>query len=392
MPLLQKNKIAFVTPWFGESIPGGAESATRALIQRLKSHFDIEVLTTCVKDFHSNWNDDFWKEGEYKEMDIVVRRFKVRKSNEDAFNRVNAKLMSNLSISKEEERTYISEMIRSISLNDFLEENKEKYSWFVFMPYMFGTTYDGIKIVKSKSILIPCLHDESYAYMAIYGHMFSLIEKAFFLTMTEKQLAEKLFPNEINKFKFCGLGLDVNIRGKKGSFNRKYGIGKFILCAGRKDSTKNTPELIDFFDRFQRKTKSSLKLVLVGPGEVDLPDNPNIIDLGFLSKEDKYNAMADALFLCNPSHNESFSIVVMESWLCESPVLVSGDCSVTKDHVLLSNGGLFYNDYYSFFECLHYYETHQSEAIQMAKNGKEYVVQNFNWPIVVQNYLNILNG
>jgi len=391
MPLLQKNKIAFVTPWFGESIPGGAESETRALIQRLKSHFDIEVITTCVKDFHSNWNDNFWKEGEYKEMDIVVRRFKVKKSNEGAFNRVNAKLMSNLSISKEEERTYISEMIRSISLNDFLEENKEKYRWFVFIPYMFGTTYDGISIVKSKSVLIPCLHDESYAYLDVYKKMFNDIGSVFFHVPSEKELAEKIFGIN-DKFKVVGEGVDTNVVFKRGSFSEKFNIDKFILYAGRKDSTKNTPELIDFFDRFQRETKSLLKLVLIGSGEVDLPKNPNIIDLGFLSKEDKHNAMADALFLCNPSHNESFSIVVMESWLCDRPVLVSGDCSVTKDHVLSSNGGLFYNDYYSFFECLHYYETHQSEAIQMAKNGKEYVVQNFNWPIVVQNYLNILNG
>ena len=41
--------------------------------------------------------------------------------------------------------------------------------------------------------------------------------------------------------------------------------------------------------------------------------------------------MAAASLLCQPSHNESFSLVIMESWLCGRPVLVSSQCAVTKD-------------------------------------------------------------
>ena len=55
--------------------------------------------------------------------------------------------------------------------------------------------------------------------------------------------------------------------------------------------------------------------------------------------------MAAASLLCQPSHNESFSLVIMESWLCGRPVLVSSQCAVTKDFAKRSNGGLYFKDY-----------------------------------------------
>ncbi|MBI4234827.1 glycosyltransferase family 4 protein [Candidatus Peregrinibacteria bacterium] len=413
-----KPRIAFVIPWFSENISGGAEAEAKALIEHLKPYFEIEVLTTCVKDFLSCWNENFWKEGEYAEMGVKIRRFTVRERDTLAFDIVNAKLMNgrggdyskegSANISQSEEETYIAESVRSLSLNDYLEKNRDFYEWFLFIPYMFGTTYDGIKIVKEKAVLIACLHDESYAYLDIYKEMIGEARKVFLHVNAEKRLAERIF-GASEKFVIVGEGVDFegcdvacncglaqkvggswkSMDGRK--FSEKYGLKDFVLYAGRKDTTKNTPQLVEFFDRFVKETGSELELVLIGPGEIPLPDNPQIKDLGFLDKEEKYAAMKEARFLCNPSLNESFSIVLMESWLCNKPVLVNGNCAVTKDHVLSANGGLYYEDYYTFAECMKYLLEHREEAGMMAKNGKEYVLTNFTWDRVVQNYLKALN-
>ena len=53
-------------------------------------------------------------------------------------------------------------------------------------------------------------------------------------------------------------------------------------------------------------------------------------DLGFVDIQDKYDITAAATLLCQPSKNESFSIVIMESSLCGRPVLVHEACEVTK--------------------------------------------------------------
>lgn len=390
MPLSQKNKIAFVVPWFGVDIPGGAENLTKDLVRHLKTLFDVSILTTCVKDFHSDWNHNFWKPGEYEEMGAKVLRFPVRKRDTAHFDLINAKLMKHEPVSSNEEEVFIRECVRSVALNSFLEKNIQAYDFFLYIPYMFGTTYYGIAITDARSILIPCLHDESYAYMGIYKKMFDKAGKIFFNVPSERILAEKLFPNNKEKFYTVGAGVSEvpPIHPKK--FRKKYNIDHFILYAGRKDTTKNVPELISFFDRYQREVDPSLKLVLIGSAKLDLLGNKNIIDLGFVSVEDKYDAMVDALCLCQPSLNESFSIVMMESWLCEKPVLVHGDCVATRDHCDRANGGLYFNDYHTFSECLRFLKMHPQKAHVLAMNGKKYVLKNYTWDTVIQNYLHAM--
>lgn len=377
-------------PWFGVDIPGGAESETRNLVDHLKLFFDVHILTTCIKDFHADWNRNFWKPGEYQEMGIKVLRFPVRERDTAHFDAINGKLMKNEPISKAEEQVYINESVRSIELNSFLEKNIQTYDFFFCIPYMFGTTFDAITLTKSKSILIPCLHDESYAYLNIYKKMIANAGKVFFHIPSEQKLAERLFPKNIKKFHLVGEGVSHVSQLHPGSFCKKYSLNRFILYAGRKDTTKNVPELISFFDRYQREIDHSLKLVLIGSSKLDLLENKNIIDLGFVSVEDKYDAMVDAICLCQPSLNESFSIVMMESWLCEKPVLVHGKCIATSDHCDRSNGGLYFKDYHTFSECLRFLTMNPEKAYILAMNGKKYVLENYTWDKVIQNYLHAI--
>ena len=84
------KKLGFVTPWYGENIPGGAEMALRSVTQHLKNAgVQLEILTTCVKEFTDDWNKNYHKAGTTIENGITVKRFKVRKRDANAFNRVN---------------------------------------------------------------------------------------------------------------------------------------------------------------------------------------------------------------------------------------------------------------------------------------------------------------
>src|SRR5205807_4079260 len=49
-------KLAFVVPWFGAGIPGGAETACRLTAAKLReAGVPVEVLTTCIREFRSDW-------------------------------------------------------------------------------------------------------------------------------------------------------------------------------------------------------------------------------------------------------------------------------------------------------------------------------------------------
>ena len=163
------KKLGFVIPWHGENIQGGAEAALRDITDHLfTAGFKVEILTTCVRDFKSNWNKNFYKPGSYVVRGIPVLRFKVRERNEKLFDIINSKLLTNEKITSLEEKTFCEEMINSPDLYMFLENNQKEYSFFIFIPYMFGTTYYGCQICPKKSILIPCFHEESYINIELF--------------------------------------------------------------------------------------------------------------------------------------------------------------------------------------------------------------------------------
>ena len=97
------KKVAFVIPWFAEKIPGGAEMETREVTKHLRAAgMDIEILTTCVREFVSDWSVNHYPEGEEIIGGVPVRRFKVIERDADAFNAVNIKLMNGMLPTPEE--------------------------------------------------------------------------------------------------------------------------------------------------------------------------------------------------------------------------------------------------------------------------------------------------
>lgn len=54
---MTKEKIAFIVVRYGKDINGGAEYHCRMLAERLVNDYDVEVLTTCVKNYVTGDNE-----------------------------------------------------------------------------------------------------------------------------------------------------------------------------------------------------------------------------------------------------------------------------------------------------------------------------------------------
>lgn len=389
--------VAFVCPWYGDNIPGGAEAALRGVTEHLhKAFVPVEILTTTVKEFTADWNVNFHKEGvTTNAFGVPVRRFKVRKRDVKAFDAVNLKLMNGIMLSEEEEETFNREMINSPSMYEYIKQHKDEYQCFVYIPYLFGTTYNGVAACPQKAVLIPCFHDEGYAHMSSFAKMYSKVAGMLFNAQPELELTKTLMDLTSVKTEVMGLGVDTNLTYDAKRFREKYGINsRFILYAGRKDAGKNVDTLLSYFARYKKTANEEnanewdLKLVLIGGGTIEIPKEvkEDVIDLGFVDIQDKYDAYGAASMLCQPSKNESFSFVIMESWLCNTPVLVHEECDVTKHFVKDSNGGLYFKGYYDFQETVNYLLKNEEVADKMAKNGREYVMNHFAWPVIVEKY------
>ena len=382
-------KIGFVIPWYSAEISGGAEFECRATALKLKeSGFDVEVLTTCVKSFRGDWNVNHFVPGVETVEGLEVRRFRVCKSGRDEFHRINRKLMDGTPINVKDERRFLQEMIRSDDLIHYMKKNQDQYI-FILIPYMFGTTYDAALACPERAVLLPCLHDESYAYMGVYKEMFRGVRGIIYNSPSEKVLAETLFDIPQGKGILIGMGMDESLSGQGQRFKSKFGVENYLLYVGRKDEGKNVRLLLDYFTAYKRVFPGNLKLVLIGGGKIELSPGDldgGIVDLGFVSIQDKLDAFAGAMILCNPSLNESFSIVMMESWLSGVPVLVHEKCKVTRDHCTSSQGGLYFGSFEDFVGCVNFYNENPKLREKMGQNGAIYVRSNFYWPKVIEKY------
>jgi glycosyltransferase involved in cell wall biosynthesis len=184
-----------------------------------------------------------------------------------------------------------------------------------------------------------------------------------------------------------GSGLDPFLADGR-RFYHKFGLeGPFILYAGRLDPMKNVMQLISSFLAYrQARPDRDLKLVLTGIGRLSLPEHPDILHVGFLAPDDLHDAYAAAVVLCQPSLLESFSIVLMEAWLAGTPVLVHGDCEVTRYHTLRSNGGLYFTSAAEFAGALDWFFGHPEGRQRMGALGRDYVRREYNWPAVLDRF------
>ncbi len=76
-------KVAVVTVRFGQEVVGGAEKLAWEVSQRLAAEFEIEILTSCAKDYRT-WRNHY-PEGTSRVDNLLIRRFPV--SNERRWKR-----------------------------------------------------------------------------------------------------------------------------------------------------------------------------------------------------------------------------------------------------------------------------------------------------------------
>lgn len=385
--------IAFVIPRYGEDILGGAETLVKVVAEHLnKNNFNIEVLTTCAKS-HFTW-ENYYKPGIYNINGVTVRRFNVNERNIKLYDEINFKIGTNHAISLNEEQSWINGSVNSAQLLNFISGNCEKYDFLIFIPWVFGTTYHGLDICPEKSILIPCLDASPYARLKIYRDMFKKCKGIIFNTEPELELAKSYFDIKNISTAIIGMGFDTDVNPDGDRFREKYSIkNRFILYVGRREYGKNTPLLVEYFCKFKEKNNNDLKLVLIGGGSIEVPGNHknDIVLLNFVPEQDKLDAFAAAEFSCQPSLYESFSIVVMESWICRTPVLVHGNCNVTKDHCIKSNGGLYFKNYDEFEDCINFFLKNPALRNKIGENGRNYVLNNYSWDVVLKKYNDVFS-
>ena len=377
------RRLAFVVPRYGADVVGGAETLVRGLAERLAlGGAAVEVLTTCARD-HLTWQNVL-PPGTSREAGVVVRRFPVRRRDTRRHGWLQQRILRGSRLRPTEEARWAEESVTSTALFDHLTRRAAEYDLVCFAPYLFGTTLGGVPLVPGRAVLIPCLHDEPFAHLGVVRDAFQACRGFIFNSPPEAALADKLYGIGDRPSGVVGLGFDPAAPVDPEPFRRRHGLeGPLLVYLGRKETGKNVPLLIQYTLRYRAVRRTDLTLVLAGDGPVTVPPNtPGLRDLGYLEPAAKAAAYAAATVVCQPSVNESFSIVLMEAWLAGTPVLVHARCPVTTHHVLQAGGGLAFEDFYEFAESMDLLLEDQERRGQLGRQGRAYVEAVYGWPAV----------
>ncbi len=402
-------KIAFIVQRYGAEILGGSEYHCRLIAERMAQKHDVDVLTTCARDYIT-WKNEY-PEGTDRVRGVTVRRFaNARTRDIQAFNQYSDWIFHNPHSREDEMRWLEMQGPWCPALVDHLGRHHRSYDALIFFTYLYAPTVLGLGIDPARSILVPTAHDEPAIRLDMYREMFTLPSAVAYNTDVERDFLKTTFEFRAVAEETIGCGVDLlqdealqpheepeddeelhkqlppHLRARGTSFRRRHRLqGQFLLYGGRIDAGKGCEELIEYFTSYKEQGGDAT-LALMGVKLMQIPEVPWVKFAGLLSERERLQALEAATIVVVPSPFESLSLLALEAMAVGTPVLCNARADVLVDHCHTSNAGLYYQDRDEFIECAKLLLADDRLRERMGRNGKEYVRRNYRWDVIMQKY------
>ena len=430
-------KIGIVVQRYGPEVLGGAEQLCRLVAERLAIRHEVDVLTTCARDYIT-WKNEY-PEGADRVKGVTVRRFATARTRDlDAFNRLSERIFSGPHSRGDEMEWLKQQGPWCPSLIEHLRRQQQQYDVLVFFTYLYAPTVLGLEVNPAKSVIVPTAHDEPAITLGIFKDVFSKPAAICYLTESEGRFVRQRFPERPLLEDVIGVGVDIpphqphdvsesvaderspeadlgsagdesdaaaanpgengspddenepalppHLRSRGASFRRRHRLyGPLALYGGRIDPGKGCEELIEYFRSYVTEGGEGT-LALMGAKLMPLPEEPFIRFAGLLSDGERLQALEAATVVICPSPNESLSLLALEAMSAGTPVLVNARSPVLVEHCIKSNGGLYYADRDEFVACLDLLVKDARLRAALGKNGRDYVRRQYRWDVVLAKY------
>jgi glycosyltransferase involved in cell wall biosynthesis len=384
-------KLGIVVQRYGADVNGGAELHARYIAEHLARHLDVEVLTTCARDYVT-WRNEL-DAGLDSVHGVAVRRFPVRHPRDpDVFGRRSERVFEHTHSTADELAWLDSEGPSSPALIRHLERQRAAYDFFLFFSYRYYVAYHGARAVSRQALLVPTAERDPAVGVSLFGAVFRGVRAIMYNSLEERAMINAVADNADVPSVIVGVGSEAPERPDPERFRRQFGIKEpFAVYVGRIDENKGCGELFSYFERYASAFPRGLSLVLIGGAVIPVPSHPRIRHLGFLPDEDKFDAIAAADLLVMPSYFESLSMVVLEAWALGRPVLVNGRCDVLRGQCVRSGAGLYYEGFDEFAETLYALEASGPLNTMFGQNGRAFFSRHYAWPVIEGKYLDMLD-
>lgn len=416
-------KLAFVIQRYGAEVLGGSEQLCRLVAERLAPLHEVEVLTTCARDYVT-WKNEY-PEGSDRVKGVTIRRFASERTRDiESFNTYSDWIFNNPHTRADEMEWLKQQGPWCPALVDHLRRNHEQYDVVIFFTYLYATTVEGLNVCPGRSIVVPTAHDEPAIYLEIFKDVFTKPAALCYLTDSERRFVTRQFPDRPLLEELIGVGIDMpqqqpyprmperpeedvatttdtatepdvpeddeaypsHLLARGSVFCRRHRLhGPFALYGGRIDPGKGCEELLDYFSGYV-KEGGDATLALMGAKLMSLPEDPSVRFAGMLSEIERVQALEAATVVVCPSPYESLSLLALEALAVGSPILVNARSEVLVEHCVRSNGGLWYADKDEFIECMRLLFADARLRATLGRNGRDYVREHYRWDIVLGKY------
>ena len=156
---MKRLRLAFVVQRYGPEIDGGAEYECRRVAEALAPYHDVEVLTTCARDYLT-WKN-VYPSGVETTAGVRVRRFPVdRPRRVRAFGRYADWLYATPHTFFDEAEWVKKQGPLALALVEWIRAHADDHDGFLFFTYLYLPTTLGLPLVADKAVLVPTAHDE----------------------------------------------------------------------------------------------------------------------------------------------------------------------------------------------------------------------------------------
>ena len=385
--MAERPSVLVVVQRYGD-VSGGAEAHARELVAHLRPHADLAVATTTAADYWS------WENAYTAGLDAVdgvpVHRFPVESGRSRDFRRREHRAYAKVHALVEEEAFVHAQGPVAPELLEHLRRYGRDFDAVLFFTYIYYPTVYGLPLVPERAVLVPTAHDEPALGLSVYRRLFHAPRAFAFNSVEERRLVHRTFANQRIPGDVVGVGVDVPAEGDGARFRTRFAIdGPYLLYLGRIVESKGCVTLFEHFARWQRSggvTPATLVLAGRGEPEMPIPRDARIRHVGALSDQQKFDALAGASALVMPSLLESLSIVTLEAWAAERPVIVDARSPVLSSMAARAGAGLAYRSWMEFAEIAELLVTDAALGDRLGRSGARFVDVTYTWPVVVEKY------
>jgi glycosyltransferase involved in cell wall biosynthesis len=272
------------------------------------------------------------------------------------------------------------------------EFENERYEVIHATTFPFALVYlawKACQALEKPFVCSPFIHFEDPRYD--HPLLWKTLQGAEVVIACSRYEKERMIERGIDPSRIIQVSLGISLNGWQRAdgerFRRKYDLeGKRILLfVGTKSYDKGAIHLLKAMERIKQKMED-LVLVTIGLPTREWREHTRnlnvsyLLDLGYVSDEEKKDAFAACDLFVMPSRSDSFGIVYLEAWACSKPVIGARVGAIPEIIQENEDGALVdFGNVEDLSSKMAYLMSHPNLRQSMGEAGRKKVLEQFNW-------------